>query len=29
MKFKEETLEYVKKSMWDPEYPTLVYMKDW
>ncbi|KAL0913494.1 hypothetical protein M5K25_016959 [Dendrobium thyrsiflorum] len=25
---KEETLEYVKKSMWEPEYPTLVYMTD-
>ncbi|KAF7825958.1 NAD-dependent malic enzyme 62 kDa isoform, mitochondrial isoform X1 [Senna tora] len=25
---KEEILEYVKKSMWNPDYPTLVYMED-
>ncbi|KAK8945658.1 hypothetical protein KSP40_PGU010544 [Platanthera guangdongensis] len=25
---KEETLQYVKKSMWDPVYPTLVYRNE-
>ncbi|KAK8944204.1 hypothetical protein KSP39_PZI008097 [Platanthera zijinensis] len=25
---KEETLQYVKKSMWDPVYPTLVYRSE-